>query len=249
MKRAECTLDHLADATVRIECGDNSGSGFHFLREEIVLSNCHVVEAHLVQGTPIAAHTECGETSRLELIGYSLEDDRDFAVLKVGGTLGAGRKVLEPMEVGDVPRGTEVAFSGFPHGVSHLLVHKGFVSGRCETLGFYIDGNVNPGNSGGPIVDIGSGKVVGIASARRFVGAQDMKAICDECAKLTKHLHAVASQGGVQIMGVDFVGFAGLMAQSLELVKRALDANANTGIGIGYHIRFALDKCRELGLC
>ena len=248
MKRAECTLDHLADATVRIECGDNSGSGFHFLREEIVLSNCHVVEAHLVQGTPISAYTECGGTSPLELIDHSPEDDCDFAVLKVGGTLGAGRKVLEPMEVGDVPRGTEVAFSGFPHGVSHLLVHKGFVSGRCGDLGFYIDGNVNPGNSGGPIVDVSSGKVVGIATASRFIGAQDMEAIGKECAKLTEYLNAVASQGSVALMGVDFGEFARLMAQSLGLVRRALDANANTGIGVGYHIRFALDKCRERGL-
>jgi len=249
MTHAECAPDGLESATVRIECGGSSGSGFHFLRESIVLTNCHVVEAHLAKGAPVTASTEDGETSELKLLAHSPAADHDFAVLELSSSLGTGRRVLEPLEAEHTPRGAQVAFSGFPHGVRDLLVHKGFVSGPFGDLGFYIDGNVNPGNSGGPIVEFLSGKVVGIASARRFVGAQDMEAIGDECAKLIEHLQRIGSSGSaVQIMGVDFVEFARLMAQSLNLVKQALDANANTGIGIGLHIRFALDACRKLGL-
>lgn len=246
--QTEFALGDLADATVRIECGTSSGSGFHFLREDVILTSNHILEAHHASGASIRACTARGDTSSLELLGHSPANGHDFAVLRVAGSLGGNRKVLQPMEVRDLPRGTQVAFSGFPHGVPDLLVHEGLVSGRFGDLGFYIDGNVNPGNSGGPVVHLSGGGVVGIATASRFVGAEDMRAISDECAKLKAHLQTV-TPSGVVIQGVSFAQFARLIAESLDLIQRAVDVNANTGIGIGFDIRFALEKCRELGLC
>ena len=36
--------EDLANATVQVICGESSGSGFHFRREDIVVTNHHVVQ-------------------------------------------------------------------------------------------------------------------------------------------------------------------------------------------------------------
>ncbi len=113
---------------------------------------------------------------------------------------------------------------------------------------FYIDGSVNGGNSGGPIVDISEGTVVGIVTQRRFLGAKDLAALQKAAERIRAHCQAIAGRGSVQIMGIDFGGFSRLMAEGMLLVREVLEANANTGIGIGFPIEFVTNKCRELGI-
>jgi hypothetical protein len=145
-------------------------------------------------------------------------------------------------------RGTEVAFSGFPHGIPHLLVQRAVISGQISNDVFYIDGSVNGGNSGGPIVDISDGAVVGIITQRRFLGAQDLDKLRVAAKQLRAHCQQIAGSGSVQIMGIDFGGFSSLMAEAMLLIQEVLEANANTGIGIGYSIRFVSEKCSEAKL-
>jgi len=146
-----------------------------------------------------------------------------------------------------MPRGTEVAFSGFPHGTSDLLVHRAFVSGPFCDLGFHVDGSINGGNSGGPIIDVSDGKVVGVVTARRMIGGKDLGEISAESKDLQRYLDSIAGSGCVELMGIDFPEFARLVARSLQLMDAVINDNANSGIGIGFHIRFALQACRELG--
>jgi len=44
-------------------------------------------------------------------------------------------------------------------------------------------------------------------------------------------------------MGVDFGRFANLIANGLGAITNVLEANANTGIGIGFKIDFANQEC------
>ena len=249
----EFALGDLANAAARIQCGDMCGSGFQFLREDIILTSRHVIEPLQRDKAAVVVFTEDGSHCEAKLLAASTQDEHDFAILRTSCRLGPSRGVLMPSEVGDLATGAEVAFAGFPHGISRLLVHRAFVSGRYGNLGFYMDGTVNAGNSGGPVVDISDGNVVGIVTARRFVGAEDMSTVSNECARLEQYLDQVASGGQVQmrvgILGLDFAEFAKLLAQSFRITRRVIDANANSGIGVGFHIRFALEKCRELGLC
>lgn len=113
---------------------------------------------------------------------------------------------------------------------------------------FYIDGSVNGGNSGGAIVDASDGSVIGIVTQRRFLGAQDLDALRGAAEKLRAHCQQIAGRGSVQIMGIDFGGFSSLMAEAMLLIQEVLKANANTGIGIGYSIRFVYEKCKEANL-
>ena len=135
-------------------------------------------------------------------------------------------------------RGTKILFAGFPHGIHDLLVHEAIVSGPVQNHAFYIDGSVNGGNSGGPIVDANSGELVGIVTQRRFLGAQSLQVLGQQVYRLAQQCAGIANRGSVQIMGIDFGQFANLMAQGLGAISQVIEANANSGIGIGYKIEF-----------
>jgi len=235
----------VANATVAIRCGQSCGSGFHFLQPTIIVTNCHVIGA---AAAPIEAVTEDGTTLPLKLLASSPPGEHDYAILELQSKVSAGRHILRPKVVSPFQRGLEVLFSGFPHGIPHLLVQRAVVAGLLSDRVFYMDGSVNGGNSGGPIIDAGDGAVVGVVTQRRFLGSQDLAELQRAAEKIRAHCQAIAGRGSVQIMGIDFGSFSGLMAEGMLLIQRVLEANANTGIGIGFSVEFVFDKCRELGI-
>ena len=238
----------VADATFRIECGPSSGSGFSFRHPRIVISNYHVIAPHHTGTSPIAAVTETGTRVPLRLLAHSPENQFDFALLEVEAPIPTARHVLQPRIMANVPRGVEVVFAGFPHGIPDLLVHEAIVSGPAQPQGFYIDGSVNGGNSGGPIVEKSSGQVIGIVTQRRFLGAVQLGQLRQGVAQLAQHCQAIAGQGQVVLMGVDFGRFAQMMAQGFMVIDQILQANANSGIGIGFRIDHVNQEYDRLGL-
>lgn len=237
-----------ADATWRIECGNGSGSGFSFRHSTVVVTNYHVIKPNHIGGTPIAAVTETGHSMPATLLSHSPENQFDYAVLRLEEQLPNGRTVLIPNAQNNVPRGTNVIFAGFPHGIPDLLVHEAIVSGPASPLGFYIDGSVNGGNSGGPIVTKDSGEVIGIVTQRRFLGAIQLNNLRQQVTQLAQHCQNAAGQGSVVIMGINFGAFAQMMAQAFMILDQILQANANSGIGIGFRIEQVNQEYDRLGL-
>lgn len=181
-------FDKLANATLKIEVGNSSGSGFHFIDKQIIITNYHVVECTISDNSiPIIGITEVGETYRLQVITYSHSSKYDFAILHSIDNVDDSRVVLQPKLYDKIPRGLEILFAGYPHGIPHLLIHKAIVSGYPEEKSFYIDGSVNGGNSGGPIVDMTDLSVVGIVTQRRFMGGKDLEIISSEANRLKQH--------------------------------------------------------------
>ncbi|MBX3065225.1 MAG: trypsin-like peptidase domain-containing protein [Anaerolineae bacterium] len=242
---------NLADATLRIKCGSSSGSGFYFLKPDIVITNYHVVGNNRVNQPGIVGIAENGQNVNLDLIAFSPEDDSDYAILKVSGQSPKRQHVLLPKIPNPQPRGTKVLFSGFPHGIAHLLIQQAIVAGNLDEEKFYIDGSVNGGNSGGPIVDFSDGKIIGIVTQRRFIFANktDWDQIATTAKELREHYQTIsASGGGAFLMGIDFVKFSAVMAEAMSLLQKVVESNANTGIGIGYSIKAVLEKCTELNI-
>jgi len=236
----------IADATFRVECGHSSGSGFSFRHASIVATNYHVIAPHQTAGIEVV--TEAGVRMVGQLVGHSPEHLHDFALLRVQVNLPAGRSVLQPKKNPDTRRGVETLFAGFPHGIHDLLVHEAVVSGPAPPHGFYIDGSVNGGNSGGPIVEKTSGELIGLVTQRRFLGALQLGQLRQQVGALAQHCQGIAGQGSVAIMGVDFGAFAHMMSQSFLVIDQLLQANANSGIGIGFHIQHIDAEYTRLGL-
>ncbi|WP_439625363.1 S1C family serine protease [Gemmata sp.] len=181
-----------ASVYVRVE-GDGwggSGSGFVVAADKdrvLVVTNHHVAVkvpagarpkppvVTVVFGSGTRAERECPATV------VAADEDRDLAVLRVA----AVKDAPLPIAFANPPKPFEtmsVYSFGFPLGQA-LSVGKGFPAvtvGKAsvsslregddgELAVVQIDGNLNPGNSGGPVVDA-KGRLVGVAVARAKEG-------------------------------------------------------------------------------
>jgi S1-C subfamily serine protease len=141
-----------------------SGSGFVFSSDGMILTNAHVIEnsdrlnVSLLDGNEFSG----------EVIGT--DRDTDIAIIKV---FGSGYTSVKLGVSGDLKIGQLVIAIGNPLGYQHS-VSVGVLSGVGRTMrtpgGQLIDdilqsdAAMNPGNSGGPMIDT-SGDVIGINTA------------------------------------------------------------------------------------
>ncbi|HSF39086.1 MAG TPA: trypsin-like peptidase domain-containing protein [Thermoanaerobaculia bacterium] len=146
-------------STVVLRNGGSLGSGF-FVQPDLILTNAHVVAA---EREPVEIVFSDGR----ELQGQVRSRDArlDIALVQVSSA------AAEPLALGDsteLRTGDRVVFVGTPEGMD-FTVHEGIVSHTARhVLGvayLQIDANVNPGNSGGPVLDT-TGRVVGIVTAK-----------------------------------------------------------------------------------
>lgn len=233
----------LADSTVMIFCGNSRGSGFVFKKEKIIVTNRHVINNHFINNDNILVATENSLKKDIgvnaQLISQS--EQYDFAVLELLGDLPSESPTpLLPAQNTEVLRGRKVLFAGFPHGITDLLVHEAIVSGPLEQHAFYIDGMVNGGNSGGPIVDAHSGELVGIVTQRRFLGESEAKVLAQKSHQIASRLMPSSSINAI-IMGINFGQFAANVSQAISVLPEIISLNSNSGIGIGFKIDF-VDK-------
>jgi S1-C subfamily serine protease len=145
--------------------GTATGSGFVIDDEGHILTNAHVVEGADQINVKIGSD---GESQTAKLVGE--DPSSDVALLDVNGD-----GDLSPLDLGSseqVEVGDPVVAIGNPFGLDRTVT-SGIVSAKARQIqapnGFSIsdvlqtDAAVNPGNSGGPLLD-GNGRVIGINS-------------------------------------------------------------------------------------
>jgi putative serine protease PepD len=146
------------------QTGEATGSGFVVDARGYIVTNAHVVDG----ATDIKVKIGDGKTLDASLVGK--DDSTDIALLKVDA---GGR--LKPLGLGDSERvevGDPTYAIGNPYGLARTLT-TGVVSALQRQIqapnGYTIDDVIqtdaalNPGNSGGPLLDR-SGQVIGVNS-------------------------------------------------------------------------------------
>jgi serine protease Do len=154
------------DPRPRRRTSQSLGSGAIIDPKGIILTNEHVVSG----ASRITAMTKSGVELDCDVVGS--DADNDLAVLrakKPGGSLPAIRLGSSS----DLLIGETIVAIGNPFGLSHTVT-AGVVSAtgrsvrgeneRTYTDFIQTDASVNPGNSGGPLVNI-DGEMVGVATA------------------------------------------------------------------------------------
>lgn len=188
------------------------GSGFVFAKNRLVTCN-HVV-SDMASGKANKIFLSFADSPK-ELIPIEAKvsithPTNDIAVLEFNDIS------REPLEIhtGPVKEGMNVIFSGFPLGLKTLTTHQGIISSiTTDTTGasrYLIDGTVNTGNSGCPLMST-EGKLIGVINATQREGRD----LLDQVASMEEEL---------------------LVLQGIDLIKVYQAIIRNLQLGIGYAV-------------
>ena len=152
--------DQVMPSVVHITAGNSGGTGFIISKDGAVVTNHHVIQGyeqvtiHLTTGTVYQGRVSSTDPT-MDIAHLTIMDtDQSFIPIAVGDS--------DSIRVGD-----EVMVIGFPLGWvlgTDPTVSTGIISAKRESL-LQTDAPLNPGNSGGPLVDM-SGQAVGVVAAR-----------------------------------------------------------------------------------
>jgi putative serine protease PepD len=177
-KVAQDVLPSVVSIQFSSTAGSGEGSGVILSSGGLILTNNHVVEA-AANGGSLTVTFNDGTTTSATIIGR--DPSTDLAVIQAKGV--SGLKAATLGSSADLQVGQSVVAIGSPLGLSGTVT-EGIVSalnrpvlpsGESGSTGAVLnaiqtDAAVNPGNSGGALVDL-AGQVVGINSAIASLGA------------------------------------------------------------------------------
>jgi Tol biopolymer transport system component len=155
-------------AIVRVLRDDGgSGSGFIIDASGLIVTNNHVVTGAESLTVVLDDNREFDAT----VVGRDMV--RDLAVIQIT-VPDEALPVLPLAEVGSIQLGQQVVTMGYPLGSNDLNITQGLISSLKSDTGrnmqwVQTDAAVNPGNSGGPMVNL-QGEVVGVITLK-FVDA------------------------------------------------------------------------------
>ena len=188
----------------------------------VVTPDGHLVTCnHVVEGAVQAKVSLGGRQYTADVVDTDF--DQDLALIKIPA------EGLTPIALADsdeVRKGEEVRAVGFPF--SDVLgkgrkVTRGTIAGIVEEEGnrrFHIDAAVNPGNSGGPLVD-SQGRAVGVVNAKLmgFAVSQVGFAVpSNEARKMLQH-NGIPLPAGAQRNNLTGPALVELVAPSVALVE------------------------------
>lgn len=184
-----------------------TGSGFLYSKKGILVTCDHVIEG---SQTLVCRFSDDAEGT-FHAAKIALRDpEHDLALLKVEVDR-APLAQLSASSSKEVRAGMPVLFSGYPLSLEALTTHQGILSAiTTDAVGvttYLIDGTVNSGNSGCPLMNA-QGEILGVVNAKRR-----------ERSDLLNKVEAM-SLGAISLHGLDLVE-----------IYQALISNVQLGIG------------------
>jgi S1-C subfamily serine protease len=215
------------------------GSGFIASRDGLLVTANHVANKDI----PIRCKLPDGKDCRFSVLKRN--ELQDFAILKIEQP----KKNFKYLKIGDyssVHEGDEILFSGFPLHLPFVTIQRGMISSKYHakfaSLNYtgdwlQIDGSINKGSSGGPVINIKDGRVIGIVN---FMPA----GIGEKLKKLRDGIHKQQESGTNATLKI--AGDVDLADSIIELIN-ILESTMSVGMGHSIsinHIKKELDMFR-----
>lgn len=225
----------------------SSGSGFRVA--EYLVTNNHVIQVPSADAVRIRFVGDDGHTTVAEqelsvpafrdrLSDGSPENSWDYAVLELRN---ADFQAIPPLDIATDSRvdiGEQVALVGFHFDQANLSIHSAIVSSRFTTAGvdyIQLDGSVNQGNSGGPLLDPSTDEVIGIVTRKATGLTEKFDRLFES---FNQNIEALeGAQAAMRIGGVDPVEALRVSQSQMQIVAREIRRSANVGIGYAYTIQ------------
>ena len=226
----------------------SSGSGF--LSGKRLITNSHVIRFGDFDAVAIRFHDSntadlsgAIRLSRDDFLSIVIkelpEEMEDYAVLRADEPEFAGRYNFELGSVEDVVVGQQVIFLGFPFDSLHLTAHVGYISSKHQTKGInilQIDGSVNGGNSGGPLLTIESGRVAGIVTRKATGLEKQFRELLE--ALRNNQIALQQCQGIMRVGPIDPMDAIRASQAAMERIALNIERSANVGIGYAYSAEY-----------
>ncbi len=233
------------------------GSGSAFLVQSGLVTNSHVIrppgqfDAIRIRFEDSDQHIRLSADQLYKAtLAESLESELDYAFINLEELEFQGRYRFEFGDSADIAVGESVLFLGFPFRMPQLTAHMGYVSSIHEQQGkniIQIDGSVNGGNSGGPLLSLETGKVVGIIT-RAVTGIIEQE-FDKLIATLQSNQRALSqTKAVITVSGIDPRQAIRASQAAMEQIARNLKRSANVGIGYAFSTNPILDHIQNLNL-
>lgn len=142
--------------------GQYGGTGFALSSMGLIATNAHVIAG----ADSIYVETSKGESLKASLLYEDIQSD--LAILKITDSTFRLPALPYDLRKSSVPLGDEVYTLGYPR--DEIVYGKGYISSetgfRGDSCSYQISIPVNPGNSGGPLID-DKGQVLGIITGKQ----------------------------------------------------------------------------------
>ena len=219
-----------------------SGSGF--MSGGVFVTCAHVVDGagalplSIIFPNAVGGQTKVwdvpGGINGLQIRGHSSEQSYDFAIIQPPAGIVPGPSLELADQEPQV--GAEVCGLGYPFEQEDLTITRGIISaiamsGVARML--KLDMSVNPSNSGGPLIDMETRKVVGVI-ARKSTGLTEafdklMKSFDD-------NITALSGRNGLALMGIDPIEFFRITQHQMRAVSQQMYRSAQVGIGWAVYV-------------
>jgi len=232
--------------------GERVGSGSGFMVNGFLVTNYHVFmgskdsvvvirtnnsnASNLLDGYQLT-YSEFQET----LTTFSVQNSYDFAVLDIPELRQLNLYNFSFGEPAIKRIGDSVFFLGYPLEHLNLVCHSGIISsfyknGVVDVL--QIDASVNNSNSGGPLLDPETGKVIGIITRK----ATGLTRLFNELRSIIRqNIQVLDTARGVAIGGIDVM--AGLAVGQRQILQLTDEIERSANVGIGY--AFSIEQLRQ----
>ncbi len=239
---AICAINFYSQSNAHIATLSGFKTSHYLFTDRVVFtfSKANRVELKFVEEdgyTPRAIISISYEKFKSKSVRGLFNDSTPFAIVNIdipelASLPGLALEESEPFQIGD-----PVALLGFHHECNNLNIHPGIVSSFKKCLKnknyFQFDATVKLGNSGGPIINAGNGKVIGITSYDMMhinKAYEEIKDISDKNIEILNE-----AKGNLSIQNVD--PFQAMIANQHQIKSMAKALYQSSSVRTG----FALD--------